>query len=355
MSLQTRLLEHLARLVSFDTRNPPRQIAVDGIFAWLTEALPGFDHQIEDHGEGRISLLAVRGEPRVLFNFHLDTVPDSRDWTCDPFTLQRHEDRVIGLGACDIKGAAAAMLAAAERSTGALALLFTSDEEAGNSHCVREYVAHNRRFSQVIVAEPTRAQAVMAHRGIITGTVKFVGTAGHASAQQGIGASATHQAIAWGQQALAWAQSQNDCCFENLQGVRFNIGVIEGGIKPNMIAPTASLKFGLRSLPGMDQGGLLEQLAGITAGFADAQLLPGFVAPALNAGAGALAGHYDLPVGQAVDFWTEAALFSQAGFDTLVFGPGDIAQAHTADEWVSTEQLVSVASHYQRIISHGSA
>ena len=53
-----------------------------------------------------------------------------------------------------------------------------------------------------------------------------------------------------------------------------------------------------------------------------------------------------------MDFWTEAALFAEAGLDTIVFGPGDIAQAHTANEWVSQEQLMNVVQHYIRILQH---
>ena len=55
-------------------------------------------------------------------------------------------------------------------------------------------------------------------------------------------------------------------------------------------------------------------------------------------------------VGHAVDFWTEASLFSQAGLTTIVFGPGDIAQAHTADEWVALDQLDTVAEAYLRMM-----
>ena len=57
-----------------------------------------------------------------------------------------------------------------------------------------------------------------------------------------------------------------------------------------------------------------------------------------------------LPIGNAVDFWTEASLFSQAGLTAFVFGPGHIAQAHTADEWVALEQLATVTAHYQRLL-----
>ena len=60
-----------------------------------------------------------------------------------------------------------------------------------------------------------------------------------------------------------------------------------------------------------------------------------------------------LPIGNAVDFWTEASLFSAAGYYALVFGPGDIAQAHTADEWVAIEQLERAARHYSKVIRHG--
>ncbi|HWU70875.1 MAG TPA: M20/M25/M40 family metallo-hydrolase, partial [Pseudoxanthomonas sp.] len=64
-----------------------------------------------------------------------------------------------------------------------------------------------------------------------------------------------------------------------------------------------------------------------------------------------LADELGLPVGNAVDFWTEASLFSQAGLTALVYGPGDIAQAHTADEWVSLEQLRHYADTVQQIFA----
>jgi acetylornithine deacetylase len=68
-------------------------------------------------------------------------------------------------------------------------------------------------------------------------------------------------------------------------------------------------------------------------------------------GATALAADLGLPVGEPVDFWTEAALFSEAGLDAIVFGPGDIAQAHTAGEWVSLADLAAALAAYERILS----
>ena len=68
----------------------------------------------------------------------------------------------------------------------------------------------------------------------------------------------------------------------------------------------------------------------------------------------ALADALEIPVGDAVDFWTEAALFSQAGCTTFVYGPGDIAQAHSADEWVGLDQLEAAARTYLRIVEKSS-
>jgi len=77
---------HLKALVAFDTRNPPRAIDGGGIFAYLCDQLAGFDCEIVDHGAGAVSLYAVRGKPKRLFNVHLDTVPDSPHWSASTQT-----------------------------------------------------------------------------------------------------------------------------------------------------------------------------------------------------------------------------------------------------------------------------
>ena len=356
-----RVLEHLAALVSFDTRNPPRAIGTGGIFDYLCEALPGFRIELEDHGAGAVSLLATRGNPRRLFNAHLDTVPDSPAWSADPLRLRVMEDRAIGLGACDIKGAAACLLAATECTDGPVALLFTSDEEANDARCVPAFLRRDHGFREAIIAEPTQAEAVLAHRGIVSARIVFKGQAGHASAPTSAQLSAVHQAVRWGGKALDHAASLAHLRFGGLTGLRFNIGRIEGGIKGNVIAPSAECRFGFRPLPSQDS----DALHAIFRGFAEVQALAHyeetFRGPCLPSGdlataeqrrldARDLADALDLPVGNAVDFWTEAALFSAAGLDCLVYGPGDIAQAHSADEWVSLQQLATVSSSYVRLM-----
>ena len=357
----SRILQHLDRLVAFDTRNPPRAIGSDGIFDYLRENLPGFQVDVTDHGAGAVSLLAVRGETTRVFNVHLDTVPSSPAWTADPLRLRVTTDRAIGLGACDIKGAAAGLLAAAELTTGPVAFLFTSDEEANDARCIPAFLKREHGFTEAIVAEPTQAQAVLAHRGIVSVRIAFEGQAGHASAANAMELSAVHQAMRWGVKSLDHVASLSHSRFGGLTGLRFNIGKMEGGIKGNVIAPSAELRFGFRPLPSQD----FEQLHDVFRGFAEPSSLADyeetFRGPSLPSGdiasaeerrlqARDLADALDMPIGNAVDFWTEASLFSAAGLTSLVYGPGDIAQAHSADEWVALDQLVAVASTYRRLM-----
>ncbi|EIM02824.1 acetylornithine deacetylase [Rhodanobacter denitrificans] len=353
-------LKHLAALVGFDTRNPPRTIDTGGIFDYLRAQLPGFEVTVTDFGAGAVALHAVRGQPKVLFNVHLDTVPDSPAWTADPHTLRVTADRAIGLGACDIKGAAAALLAVAKASDGDLALLFTTDEEANDARCIAGFLRKPHAYDAVIVAEPTRGEAVLAHRGIQSVLMRFAGRAGHASGEQQPGDSALHQAVRWGNAALDFVAAQSHERFGGLTGLRFNIGRIEGGIKANMIAPTAEVRFGFRALPTMNPDHLLIRFRNLVEPqpvefaetFRGASLPAGDTAnaEANRLVARDLADELGIPVGNAVDFWTEAALFSAAGYAAFVYGPGDIAQAHSADEWVALDQLERYAQTVYRII-----
>lgn len=358
-------LDHLKALVSYDTRNPPRTIGTGGIFDYLRMQLRGFKVGVSDFGDGAVGLYAIRGKPRLLFNVHLDTVPDSPHWSFNPLELLVTEDRAVGLGACDIKGAAAALVAVARACDGDMALLLTTDEEASDARCIAGFLKHPREYEGVIVAEPTRGEAVLAHRGIHSVQMRFEGTAGHASADQKDSDSALHQAVRWSTEALDLVQLKSHERFGGLTGLRFNIGKIEGGIKANVIAPTAEVRFGFRPLPSTDANRLLETFRQLVdpapvlfeETFRGDSLPAGDVSAAETRRLAArdLADELDIPVGNAVDFWTEAALFSAAGYQTFVYGPGNIEQAHSADEWVALEQLQDYAKTIHRIVSEGRA
>lgn len=201
--LLTSTLDHLQALVAFDTRNPPRAIAAQGgIFDYLRAQLPGFQVEVVDHGAGAVSLYAVRGTPKYLFNVHLDTVPDSPHWSADPHAMRRLDDRVVGLGVCDIKGRGGGAGCAANAGNGDAAFLFSSDEEANDPRCIAAFLARGVPYEAVLVAEPTMGEAVLAHRGISSVLMRFAGRAGHASGKQDPSASALHQAMRWGANAL---------------------------------------------------------------------------------------------------------------------------------------------------------
>jgi acetylornithine deacetylase len=355
------VLKHLEALVSYDTRNPPRDITTGGIFDYLRSQLEGFRVEVIDHGAGAVSMLAVRGNPTRVFNVHLDTVPSSEAWSANPLKLRVTSDRAIGLGACDIKGAAAGLVAAAAVTKGDAAFLFSTDEEANDARCIVSFLAKDHGFREAIIAEPTQCEAVLAHRGISSVLMKFRGHAGHASGADALHTSALHNAMRWGSAALDFVESQSHQRFGGLTGLRFNVGRVEGGIKANMIAPSAEVRFGFRPLPSMPIDALHENFRSLRGSAAIESYQETFHGPSLPAGsiAGAeqrrlqardLADALDLPIGNAVDFWTEASLFSAAGLTALVYGPGDIAQAHTADEWVALDQLATAASTYQRLL-----
>ncbi|MFK2903655.1 acetylornithine deacetylase [Dyella ginsengisoli] len=393
-------LQHLEALVGFDTRNPPREIGTGGIFDYIRAQLRGFEVTVTDYGAGAVTLHAVRGVPKRLFNVHLDTVPDSPHWSADPHVLRVEGDRAIGLGACDIKGAAAALIAVANVTDGPMAMLFSTDEEANDARCIAGFLkefpplplgegrgegtdgaersgdaepspqplSRGERgfcYDAVIVAEPTKGEAVLAHRGIHSVLMRFAGHAGHASGEQKPSDSALHQAVRWGDAALDFAAAQSHERFGGLTGLRFNIGRIDGGIKANMIAPTTEVRFGFRPLPTMDPERMLETLRTLVEP-APAEFTETFRGDSLPAGDTAtaearrlaardLADELEIPVGNAVDFWTEAALFSAAGYTAFVYGPGDIAQAHTADEWVALDQLQHYVTTIHRLVARGNA
>ena len=371
LTLLDATLTHLCALVGFDSRNPPRKIGTGGMFDYVREQLPDFEIKVTDYGAGAVTLHAVRGQPKYLFNVHMDTVPDSPNWSADPHVLRIADDRAIGLGACDIKGAAAALIAVAKATKGPLALLLSSDEEANDPRCIAGFLETQplsqgeRGYEAVIVAEPTKAEAVLAHRGIQSVLMRFAGHAGHASGEQKANDSALHQAVRWGDAALDFVAAQSHERFGGLTGLRFNIGRIEGGIKANMIAPTAEVRFGCRPLPTMQPDQLLERFRSLVEP-PPAEFVETFRGDSLPAGDTAtaesrrldardLADELDIPIGNAVDFWTEAALFSAAGYITFVYGPGDIAQAHAADEWVALDQLQHYAETIYRIVDGGKA
>ncbi|WP_154222609.1 M20/M25/M40 family metallo-hydrolase [Marinicella rhabdoformis] len=352
------IVEHLSFLVTQDSCNPPRLLSLDDALFIETQQFfqnQGFAVSLTDHDKGRISLFAQRGKPDILFNVHLDTVPITGQWQYPPLQCSVVEDKAYGRGVCDIKGAVACLMALAESTDHDMAVLFTTDEEGTDSCCVSEFIASNdlSSYQQVVVAEPTDCLARLSHRGYVSAQGQFHGENGHSSSVNALKGNAIHQANQWMAQAINLAEKA--CNESNPAGVCFNLGHIKGGEKNNMIASDCALGFSLRVPPGLKSEQVYKQFTALAKGeHIDWQ--HSMMAPALPEQAHmlkpalAFCKKHQLAQGDAVNFWTEAALFAQAGIPALVLGPGNIAQAHSIDEWVTLNQLQSCHDIYLGLI-----
>jgi len=356
--MQQQTLTHLAELIRCDTQNPPRKINIDhDIFRYLDSvigAAGGFSVEKIDHGEGRITYLATRGQPELLFNVHLDTVGAGSGWNRPPLQMTVENNRVYGRGACDIKGAAAVLLAIAGQSEAPMALLFSTDEEGANGCCIRKFVESlaTDKYRLVVVAEPTQCEAVLAHRGYLSVLGEFHGEPGHSSDPRALHDNAIHKACSWADAAIEYASAKsdsgNDLCF--------NIGTISGGSGSNIIAAESHVHWSARISPGGDSDAALTAICNLTEPAGEVKWNARFNGPALPAyGSDDLVARtfceqHNLVIGRPVDFWTEASLFSSIGQPVIVLGPGNIRQAHTADEWVELEQLNLAAEIYGRLL-----
>jgi len=353
----TGVLRYLKSLVAFDTQNPPRSLDADSpILGWIMDALgSGFEVEVTDHGLGRISMLAVRGKPSLLFNVHLDTVPVIEGSRFPALELTLDNDRVYGRGSCDIKGAAACLLEVAGATDEPMAILFTTDEEGASGCCVTEFVGstQSRAFKQVVVAEPTDCLAVLSHRGYLSVKGKFSGKSGHSSESRALQDNALHKLSAWvaaavGKAAQMDKEDRRPC---------FNVGEVHGGIKSNVIADQARLHWSARLSPGDSNENFLDLMTSLDSSNSSQWEVPFSGPPLPTDGMGiskaeAFVEHHGIKPGPTVDFWTEASLFAQAGIPAIVLGPGNIAQAHVLDEWVSIEQLESALKIYTKLVKN---
>jgi acetylornithine deacetylase len=197
-------------------------------------------------------------------------------------------------------------------------------------------------------------RAVSVHRGIQTATAQFHALSGHASEKRAFDDNAIHQAAQWMHAVLKWVKTYDES-ISNLYGLPFNFGLIKGGLKANMIASHCEINFGFRPLPGSHSMSILEAIGALPES-KHVKIIPKFSGSCLPAPhhnmsiallkSKQLIKKLGFPVGSGVDFWTEASLFSEKGMTAFVFGPGNIAQAHSPNEWVDVEQLKKVEKLY---------
>ena len=357
------LPERLAELVSFDTRNPEgdekplvHKLARDlgALGATIDEV------EVGDHAYVYARFGAER--PTLLLNAHVDTVPANSGYTSPPQILVRRGARLHGLGACDTKGAIAAILEALAalapnaRSKVNVGVLFSGDEEHGGT-CIRAFLDsdHARGLTHAIVCEPTGLRVGVRHRGIAAATVSFAGPGGHSSRVDHI----VNPMAVLARAAVAlddWGVAEKTRGPAGFEGLCLNVASLEGGLAFNVVPTRATLSLSVRPAPGVDMTALLAEaerrVLAATAPHAvvwkTEKQSPAFATRALDA----FAPFLEKSVESAVDlgFWTEAAKLSERGIDAVVYGPGVIEHAHAADEHIEIRQLESARSTFAHVL-----
>jgi acetylornithine deacetylase/succinyl-diaminopimelate desuccinylase-like protein len=322
-------------------------------------------------GEGERSSVIAEATARgardtVLIASHLDTVPvDGME--IDPFAPTIAEQRLHGRGSCDTKAGMAAAVAALaqvlERGTlrRNVVIAGESDEEC-SSIGVRDVLerigAH--RPDWVLATEPTGLEIVTSHKGIALLRLAAHGVSCHSSEPR-----AGKNAIV----ALAHAVLALDALAEEI-GVRehprlgrptMSVGLVGGGQAANIVPQNAWLLSDRRLLPGESEASLRAEVESVLArhGVADVTVESCSVEkPALETADDATAVRrckrvleaLSLPTATATAaFATDAGLFAEAGLPGVVFGPGSIAQAHTAREWVALDQVESATAFFVKL------
>lgn len=295
------------------------------------------------------------GQADILLNVHIDTVPASAGWTADPLSLRDQGRRLVGLGSSDIKGAAACIMAALEQHKPQnIGILFSGDEEHGSE--VMPEVISRKHFgnpSMAIICEPTSCKVGRQHRGMLAFAAKFTGKGGHSSLSDVterplLDAARLGAAIGdYGDKYMEFGQAP-------FKGLCTNIGYLKSDGSYNVIPTETEIKYSMRPPPGDDVGKRAQDLLEIAAKIAPnadiskiVELQP-FASIDINAFEpifGELFDVVDLP------YWTEAALLSEAGINSVVFGPGNLDQAHKPDEYVEKTQLATALELYGRVIS----
>jgi len=330
--------------------------------------------------EGRPTL--AEGGALLVFEAHQDTVPVD-GMTIPPWEPTVRDGRLYGRGACDIKGGMAAMLSVLVRLTGApnrakptLVMACTVNEEhgyTGATEFARRWGAAGslvpRRPDAVIVAEPTGLDVVVAHKGAVRWRCHTLGRAGHSS-QPHLGENAFFhmaavlQAFEQLQTQLAADGTPHPLCGRPT----LSVGTISGGLSVNTVPDRCTIEIDRRLVPGELPAPAREQAiefvkTALAASRPTARLEhePPFLIghglqdTANRALAERLAGvASELLPGRkliGVPYGTDAAVYAAAGAPTVVFGPGDIAQAHTADEWLSIEQLEQASAVLERFVT----
>jgi acetylornithine deacetylase len=368
----THLLEStiqiLRDLIAFDVLGGQSNLAIaEYIKKYLDEH--GISYTLLPNPEGNKSSLHARIGPAtdggVVLSGHMDVVPvKGQDWHTDPFQLTEKDGLLFGRGSCDMKGFLACCLAMVpelnkQQLKKPVYLAFSYDEEVGClageelAHAIMNSYTEKPKYA--IIGEPSMMQPIVGHKGIIIYKTTVHGSAGHSSRiRQEV--SAVHTAaklILWLEEKMLSLTETDNRFVPNHTSI--HVGMVNGGIAPNVIADKCSFYWDVRQIPKTNLNLLLNDFFDYSKEL-EASLKQKFPGTAIvheldHPNVTPLDTPADAPIINlmkvinertdtgTVAYAAEAGQYSEAGFSTMICGPGDIAQAHRANEFVSIEQL----------------
>lgn len=382
-SRQTQTISILERLVSFRSLpGQPTKEIINYIQSELNQHGIDCTLSFDDTGE-RANLFATIGpntQGGVLLNGHTDVVPvEGQDWSTDPFTLTRTANKLYARGSVDMKGFLACMIASVPVWKDAtlnkpVHLAFTFDEEIGGFgmpvllHSMQNM---NIQPNAVIVGEPTECKLITGHKGGFEMRTEITGHEVH-SCDPDKGVNAISVAATLINKIEEVGRRFADNPVPNSPFVpphsTFNIGTIEGGMARNATAGQCSFNWELRQMPGEDGESIINEIKS----YAQNDLLPAMQAVNKNTGiniitevpvpplddrnadeAAALISHLTgINSRGVVSFGSDAGYFSDAGFSTVLYGPGNINRAHKPDEYITTTEIDQGLEFMDRLAVH---
>lgn len=309
----------------------------DGDYTRIINVITAFLKQYTDAkiilqrvASAKANIIALFGNPRLVINCHMDTVPPGDGWQTEPTRLSIKGKRLYGLGTADTKGNIYALLKAVQSvQPRNLILLFSVDEEQDGTTGVEYFLTSDyaKGIKAAVVCEPTMLKFVNKHQGYYCFALQVHTDSGHSSR---------------GSAANAIAEAAELVCAFHRRG--YNIGAIEGGGLGNVVPERCSFKISRRSYDQYEE--ILTQIKEIASNNQHT-LKPLFIGNPLFESSPSF-----IPASHEVKFWTEAALFQKAGIEAVVFGAGDIRQAHSSNEFVLAAELQTAQKTFERIIGH---
>lgn len=375
LSREVRLVARLARLVAFDTQNPPGNEAECAAFVADELTAIGCTVELDEYEPGRANVLGrIKNGPGPVFAFntHMDVVPVGTGWSGPPIELRAEGGRLVGRGACDAKGPLAAMieamaLLAADRGrwSGTLLGAFVADEEVA-SRGARHLAAGRLHIDYVVVGEPSGNVPIVAHKGSLRPVVLVSGRTAH-SGTPDLGLNAIFQAGRLLPRLQAYHRGLADRAHPLVGPPSLTVTRAAAGLADNIVPDACELLLDRRLVPGETEAAAIAEIEALLAAAANedgidarilrlkpttggpAETLPDHPIVAAALAAGRRHGIADpQPIGfqGACDF----VHFREIGAQGVVLGPGDLAVAHKPGEFVPRAELETAALIYRDLV-----